>query len=120
MYKRQRRRRPSWRRSRSRLSLIHILVLIFGEVSPKSIAKESPERFAMFSAPLLRGFIFCLTPVNFLFRQWKKLLSLVFKPAGNGAITEEELLTFVEEVQQGGGIDEQEGALCLLYTSRCV
>lgn len=88
-----------------------VVVLIFGEVSPKSIAKESPERFAMFSAPLLRGFIFCLTPVNFLFRQWKKLLSLVFKPAGNGAITEEELLTFVEEVQQGGGIDEQEGAL---------
>ena len=42
-----------------------VVVLIFGEVSPKSIAKESPERFAMFSAPLLRGFIFCLTPVNF-------------------------------------------------------
>ncbi len=88
-----------------------VVVLIFGEVSPKSIAKESPEGFAMFSAPLLRIFVFCLTPVNFLFKQWKKLLSAVFKPAESGGVTEEELLTFVEEVQQGGGINEQEGAL---------
>lgn len=88
-----------------------IVVLIFGEVSPKSIAKESPEQFAMFSAPLLRIFIVCLTPLNFLFRQWKKLLSKVFKSPDDKGITEEELLTMVEEAQQEGGIDEQEGAL---------
>lgn len=48
-----------------------VVVLIFGEISPKSIAKESPEQFAMFSAPLLRVFVICLTPLNFLFRQGK-------------------------------------------------
>lgn len=88
-----------------------IVVLIFGEVSPKSIAKESPERFAMFSAPLLKCFIVILTPANFLFRQWKKLLSLVFKTTEDAGITEEELLSIVDEVQQGGGIDEQESGL---------
>lgn len=88
-----------------------IVVLIFGEISPKSIAKESPEKFAMFSAPFLRVFIIVLTPFNFLFGQWKKLLSHIFKSEDNSGITEEELLTIVEEAQQDGEIDEQEGSL---------
>lgn len=88
-----------------------IVVLIFGEVSPKSIAKESPEKFAMFSAPLLNLLMVLLTPFNFLFRQWKKLLSLVIKPGADSGITEEELLSIVEEAKQDGGIDEQENML---------
>ncbi len=88
-----------------------VVVLIFGEVSPKSIAKESPESFAMFSAPFLRILMVILTPFNFLFCQWKKLLSLIFHASEDRSITEEELLTIVEEAQQDGGIDEQEGSL---------
>lgn len=88
-----------------------VVVLIFGEVSPKSIAKESPERFAMFSAPLLKIFIVLLTPANFLFKQWKKLLSAIFKVSEDKGITEEELLTIVEEAEQGGGIDKAESTL---------
>lgn len=88
-----------------------IVVLIFGEVSPKSIAKESPERFAMFSAPFLHVLIILLSPANFLFKQWKKVLSVLFKATEDQGITEEELLTIVEEAEQGGGIDEQEGTL---------
>lgn len=88
-----------------------VVVLIFGEVSPKSIAKESPEKFAMFSAPLLNLFLVILTPANSLFKQWKKLLSALFKTTGEQGITEEELLTIVEEAEQDGGIDEQESTL---------
>lgn len=88
-----------------------VVVLIFGEVSPKSIAKEAPESFAMFSAPLLNFFALLLTPLNFLFKQWKKVLSRLFGTATNQTITEEELITIVEEAQQGGGIDSQEGEL---------
>jgi len=88
-----------------------VVVLIFGEVSPKSIAKESPEKFALFSAPLLNILITVLTPFNFLFRQWKKILSLIFKSSGDTGITEEELLSFVEEAEQDGGIDEQESMI---------
>lgn len=88
-----------------------VIVLIFGEVSPKSIAKESPESFAMFSAPLLNILMYILTPFNFLFRQWKKLLSLIFKGSSDNGITEEELLSIVEEAEQDGGINEQEGML---------
>ncbi|WP_418428006.1 HlyC/CorC family transporter [Blautia hydrogenotrophica] len=88
-----------------------IVVLIFGEVSPKSIAKESPEQFAMFSAPFLNAFMVLLTPANYVFKQWKKLLSLLIRTSGDPGITEEELLAIVEEAKQDGGIDEQEGSL---------
>ena len=88
-----------------------VLVLIFGEISPKSLAKESPERFAMFSAPVMRLLLWVLAPVNWIFMQWKKLLSMVFKALEDKGITEEELLTIVDEAQNDGGIGEQEGEL---------
>ncbi|MBE6887293.1 MAG: HlyC/CorC family transporter [Ruminococcaceae bacterium] len=88
-----------------------VVVLIFGEITPKSIAKESPEKFAMFSAPFLRMLMFVLTPFNFLFSMWKKMLSLVIKSDGDRSITEEELITIVEEAEQEGGLDEEESTL---------
>ena len=88
-----------------------VIVLIFGEISPKSIAKENPESFALFSAPLLNVFTKVLSPFNFLFGQWKKLLSLVFKTREDSTITEEELLTIVDEARQEGEIDEQESSI---------
>lgn len=88
-----------------------IVVLIFGEVSPKSIAKESPEKFAMFSAPFLNVLMILLTPFNFLFGKWKKILSMIIKSTDESGITEEELLSIVEEAKQDGGIDEQENML---------
>ncbi|MBQ7883845.1 MAG: HlyC/CorC family transporter [Phascolarctobacterium sp.] len=91
--------------------VVTIVVLIFGEVSPKSIAKENPEKFAMFSAPFLNLIVILLTPFNFLFKQWKKLLSKIFHTESDYSITEEELLTIVEEAEQEGRIDEQESSL---------
>ena len=91
--------------------VITIVVLIFGEVTPKSIAKESPEKFAMFAAPFLNVLMIMLTPFNFLFIQWKKLISKIFHTENDQSITEEELLTIVEEAEQEGRIDEQESSL---------
>ena len=84
--------------------VLTVVILIFGEVSPKSLAKESPERFAMFSAPVMRLLLWVLAPVNWIFMQWKKLLSMVFKAQEDKGITEEELLTIVDEAQNDGGI----------------
>ena len=88
-----------------------VVVLIFGEISPKSLAKESPEKFAMFSAPILRVFMFVLAPVNWLFGLWKKLLAKLFNADGVNPITEDELLTIVEEAETEGGIDEDQSEL---------
>lgn len=88
-----------------------VAVLIFGEVSPKSLAKDSPERFAMFSAPMMRVLMFILTPINAFFSGWKKMLSRIFKSPEDPGITEEELLTLVDEAESEGGIDANEGEL---------
>ena len=48
-----------------------IIVLIFGEITPKSVAKENPEKFAMFASPILKLLVIILTPFNFLFGLWK-------------------------------------------------
>ena len=88
------------------------LVVLFGEVCPKSMAKESPERFAMFAAPFLRGVQVVLTPVVFLLVKTKSGLARLFRSrAEKTAITESEILTFVEAAEQEGGIDEQESEL---------
>lgn len=91
--------------------VVTVAVLIFGEITPKSIAKDYPEKFAMFSAPLIRLLIWVLTPVNFLFTQWKKLVSKLFHTSEDTKMSQEELLLLVDEVQQEGSIDETEGEL---------
>ena len=91
--------------------VLTVVILIFGEVSPKSLAKESPERFAMFATPLLGVFRTVLTPLNFLFTQWKRLLSKVFRKSADGGITEEELVTMVDQAENEGGLDEHESEL---------
>ena len=91
--------------------VITVVVLVFGEISPKSIAKEKAESFAMFAAPLLKVFIVTLTPVNWIFTQWKKLLARIFHVDGARPITEDELLTIVEEAETEGGIDEGQSEL---------
>ncbi len=88
--------------------VLTIVVLIFGEISPKSIAKESPERFAMFSAPIISFFIMIFTPLNFLFKQWKKLLSHIFKSEEEVGITEEELISIIEEAEEDGNFEKSE------------
>jgi len=88
-----------------------VILLIFGEISPKTIAKESPEAIAMFSAPFLNLLIHILTPFSFVFKQWQNLLSKIFKSSEESGITEQELLTIVDEAEQGGGIDKDESEL---------
>ncbi len=88
-----------------------VTVLIFGEISPKSLAKESPEKFAMFSAPYIRILIILLKPINWLFATWKKFLAKIFNADEGRPITEDELLTIVEEAETEGGIDTQQSEL---------
>jgi CBS domain containing-hemolysin-like protein len=85
-----------------------VLVLVFGEISPKTLAKESPEKIAMALAPLLRVFMWLLAPMNRLAGAWKKFIVKLFRVGGDRAVTEDELLTFVEEVRQEGGINQRE------------
>jgi CBS domain containing-hemolysin-like protein len=85
-----------------------VLVLIFGEISPKTLAKEFPEKAAMAFAPALQALVLIFSPVNRLVARWKRLIVRLFPAKGRRPVTEDELLTFVEEVREEGGINRQE------------
>ncbi len=91
--------------------VITISVLIFGEISPKSIAKDMPEKFACFSAPFINLLIILLTPINFVFAVWKKFLSKVLNIEESSKMSPEELIMLVDEVQQEGSFDDEDSEL---------
>ena len=91
--------------------IMTVLVLIFGEISPKSIAKDMPESFALAVAPFLKIVFVILKPVNYLFTLWKKLLTKIIKIKNPDIITEEEVLTIVEEATHDGTFNEHESDL---------
>jgi len=92
-------------------AVMTIVVLIFGEVTPKTIAKESPEAIAMAFAPILRILRTIISPINACFALLKKLLHKIFKPAEEESFIEEEIMTMLEEAQSEGDIDAHEGEL---------
>ena len=85
--------------------IIAIIVLVFGEITPTILAKESPEKFSMFSVPLLRFLITIMKPLNFLLMQWKKIIKKAFKVHDERTITDDELITIVEEAETEGSLD---------------
>lgn len=88
-----------------------VVVLIFGEVVPKNIAKEFPESFSMAVAPFISLLMIIFTPFCAFFSVIKKGLSKVFKSKEKNGFTENEILTIVDEAESVGGIKEEEGQL---------
>ncbi len=88
-----------------------VTVLIFGEITPKSIAKEKPEAFAMFAAPFIKFLFYIFFIFIAFFSLWKKMLKALFKLEVNDTITGDELMNIVEEAEDSGGIDEEESDL---------
>ena len=91
--------------------ILTVVVLIFGEITPKTLAKEFPEGFARFAAPVINILAWILFPFTFLFGLWKKLMLKIFKHKEDNAITDDELKILVEEAEQEGGINAQESDL---------
>lgn len=87
-----------------------VVILIFGEVSPKSVAKETAESFAIFATPIVRLLLILLKPVTALLSLIQRGLKKLIRPAENG-ITEEELAAMVDQAESEGGLDEHESEL---------
>lgn len=88
-----------------------VAVLIFGEITPKFIAKTYPEKLAMLFYPVIRFFTFLFKPINIIFSGWKKFISVVFKLKNEEIITEEEIITIVEEAKEDGTLKQEETEL---------
>jgi CBS domain containing-hemolysin-like protein len=94
-------------------AVMTILVLIFGEITPKSVASDASMSVSKFSAPFINILSILLTPANWIFALWKKLVGNVLKLKNADEITEEEIVSIVEEATQDGNIDEKSGGLIL-------
>lgn len=88
-----------------------VIVLIFGEVTPKQIAKEKAETYAIIVAPVIKFFIVVFSPFNLFFRVWSRLIGKFFGLNKISTVTEEELKSYVNEAHSGGEIDENESKL---------
>lgn len=88
-----------------------VIVLTFGEISPKMIAKENSEKISMAFGYPMRAIMVILYPITILFAGLKFLLRKIFKSKNDDKITEEELLSMVEEAQEDGSLDMQEREL---------
>ena len=88
-----------------------VIVLTFGEITPKMIAKEYSERLCVAFGYPIRFVMIILTPITILFSGLKVILKKIFKSSGEEKITEEELLSMVEEAQEDGSLDEKEREL---------
>lgn len=91
--------------------LVILIILVFGELIPKGLAKFEPERYAMFSAPLIRFLIFVCTPISYVLNILKNAANKIFKSEALPSITEEELRTMIDEVENEGVINKNESDL---------
>jgi len=89
-----------------------ILVLIFGEIIPKSLAKQNSESFSVFMAVPLSFAMFVLTPITTVFMSINSLATKLFVKKNNQpTVTEEELKYIIEEIEDEGVLEEQESDL---------
>ena len=91
--------------------VVTVVVLIFGEITPKGLAKDAADSFALFTAPIIRVIMIVLAPLNFIFAGVKVLMSKIFRTKEIKRDTEQELITIVDEAETEGDIDEEEGEL---------
>ena len=88
--------------------MMTVAVLFLGEVGPKTLAKQHPEKYAMNVALSIRVLMVVLKPLDLLFALWRKLLSKLVKPEPEESQIEDELMTMIDEAQTEGDIEEEE------------
>lgn len=88
-----------------------LALLVFGEITPKTVAKRTADNFSKKVAGSLGFLMWILTPLTFVFNLWQKFVLSFFKGDGEASVTEDEIITVVEEAAEDGEIDEQESEL---------
>ncbi len=91
--------------------VITVTVLIFGEISPKTLAKDHADGYVLSVCSIMNGLVTLFVPFTTLFSGLRKLLCKIFKSSSVSVTTEDDLITMVEEAEQDGGLDEDESEL---------
>ena len=88
-----------------------LAVLTFGEITPKTVAKRIADNFSKKVVGPLEFLVSIFTPFTFLFNLWQRFVLRFLKTDEEVSVTEEEIITVVEEAASDGEIDEQESEL---------
>ena len=91
--------------------IVTVAVLIFGEITPKVIARGHADGVALAFSYIINAITYILLPLSFIFGGWSKLLMKIFKPKNESSYTEDELITIVDEAEEDGAIETEEGDL---------
>lgn len=88
-----------------------IVVILFGEVIPKSLAKEIGEKYTLKIAGPLKFISVILTPVSAVFSLISKGLTRLFAKHEEPTVTEDDVIDFIEDMEEEGSIDSDESRL---------
>lgn len=91
--------------------LITFLILVFGEITPKTVATRNPEKFALMYAPVILVLMNVLTPVIWFINLFSNMILRLLgigKEGKNAAITESELHTILDVSHEEGVIETEE------------
>ena len=89
-----------------------VVVLIFGEILPKTFAKENSEKCAYFFAGPLSALIVLFTPLSFIFTAIKNTVSKLYSSSEKTpSVTEDELKCIINEIEEEGVLEESESDL---------
>lgn len=88
-----------------------VIVLIFGEITPKTIAKGNAESFSIFFGRILHALMIVMTPLSAVFLLMQKGMSKLFIKKSEVSVTEQELMHIIDEIEDEGVLEAQESAL---------
>lgn len=88
-----------------------LIVLIFGEVMPKSIAKDHAEGVSMGISGIISFLMIIFTPFSAFFIGLKNLAAKLFRSKESVSVTEEELMAIIDEIEDEGVLEQQESNL---------
>ena len=88
-----------------------IVVLIFGEVMPKSIAKDHAEPIAIGVSAVISFLMLIFTPFSAFFILLKNGIAKLFRSKESVSVTEEELMAIIDEIEDEGVLEQQESNL---------
>ncbi len=88
-----------------------VVVLIFGEVMPKSIAKDHAEGVSIGVSAIISFLMFIFTPFSAFFILLKKGVAKIFRSKESVSVTEEELMAIIDEIEDEGVLEQQESNL---------
>ncbi len=90
-----------------------IIVLVFGEILPKSLAKVNAEKIALSFSGAMYFFIVALYPITFLFIKFQSNITYKFRKnkEKTPTVTEDELNSIIDTMQEEGVIDDEDAEL---------